>query len=374
MRPPSAATSDGSSRATSCATSAANALNSSFLATKSVSQLTSTIAPTLPSGETSRPMTPSAATRSAALDALAPLLMRSSSSAFAMSPAVSASAFLHSIMPRPVRPRSSITMLAAISAMLFAPVCCRCRASAILPAASALKKRGRSPFWTMTSGRGLVRRHFDELLGLHDFLDNLTPALEDRVDDTDDRNRKLAGFGHRDLLIADIDDEQRVRQRVHFLDAAQASGELFHLALQRQRFALAHFLERAVLRHRLEILQALDRNLHRLEVGKHPAEPPVVDIGHAGALRFFRDDFPRLALGADKQDSAAVGGQLADVLQRLLVHLHHLFEVDDVNLVAGAEDEIRHLRVPVPCLVAEMHSGLQHLTHCDRHHYTPFQG
>src|SRR6186713_595640 len=50
-------------------------------------------------------MTPSAATRPAAL------------LAFATSPSASVSAFLHSIMPSPVRWRSSITVLAEISAM-----------------------------------------------------------------------------------------------------------------------------------------------------------------------------------------------------------------------------------------------------------------
>ncbi len=60
---------------------------------------------------------PSAAIRLAAFDAFAPLLMRSSSSAFARSPSASVSAFLHSIMPRPVRWRSSITVLAEISAI-----------------------------------------------------------------------------------------------------------------------------------------------------------------------------------------------------------------------------------------------------------------
>ena len=100
----------------------------------------------------------------------------------------------------------------------------------------------------------------------------------------------------------------------------------------------------------------------------------MIDVGHAGALRFLGDDLARLALGADEQDRAAVGGQLADVLHRLLVHRHRLFEVDDVNLVALAEDVVRHLRVPVARLVAEMDPGLQHLTHRDRHHYTPCQG
>ncbi len=150
--------------------------------------------------------------------------------------------------------------------------------------------------------------------------------------------------------------------------------QLFHLALQRQRLALAHLLERAVLRHRLQVLQALDRRLDRLEVGEHAAQPAVVDVGHAGALRLLGDDLARLALGADEQDGAAVHGQLADVLHRLLVHRHRLFEVDDVNLVALAEDVIRHLRVPVAGLVAEVHPGFQHLTHGDRHHYTPWSG
>jgi hypothetical protein len=106
-----------------CATSAANARKSSFLATKSVSQFTSTIAAVFASGATYRPITPSAAMRLAAFDALAPLLIRSSSSALARSPAASVSALLHSIMPSPVRWRRSITMLAAISAMSSLQCC-----------------------------------------------------------------------------------------------------------------------------------------------------------------------------------------------------------------------------------------------------------
>ena len=40
-----------------------------------------------------------------------------------------------------------------------------------------------------------------------------------------------------------------------------------------------------------------------------------------------------------------------------------LLEIDDVDLVALAEDEGRHLRVPEPGLVSEMHAGFQHLAH-----------
>jgi hypothetical protein len=40
-----------------------------------------------------------------------------------------------------------------------------------------------------------------------------------------------------------------------------------------------------------------------------------------------------------------------------------LLEVDDVDLVAMAEDERGHLRVPEAGLVAEVDAGFQHLAH-----------
>src|SRR5882672_1123555 len=71
----------------------------------------------------------------------------------------------------------------------------------------------------------------------------------------------------------------------------------------------------------------------------------------------------RLALGADEQDAAAFGGGVADSLERTMQHRHGLGEVDDVNVVAGAEDVLTHLRVPTVGLVAEVHASFQKLTH-----------
>ena len=150
--------------------------------------------------------------------------------------------------------------------------------------------------------------------------------------------------------------------------------ELAELALEVQRFLLGHPVERAVGGHLLEVLQALDRRLDRLEVGQHAAEPALVDVGHRAAPRFLGDDVARLALGADEQDRALVRRQLADELHRLLVHLHRLLEVDDVDLVALAEDVLCHLRIPVPRLVAEVDPGFQHLTHRYRHLRNSDQG
>jgi hypothetical protein len=63
-------------------------------------------------------ITPSAATLAAALLALLPSLIRSISSARCRSPSASVRAFLHSIIGASVFSRSSLTMLAVISAML----------------------------------------------------------------------------------------------------------------------------------------------------------------------------------------------------------------------------------------------------------------
>ena len=117
LRLDKAATSAGLCSATNFAASLAKAEKSSFFATKSVSQFTSTSAPSLPSTLIKLPIMPSAAMRPAALVAFAPLLMRSKSSAFFMSPSDSAKAFLHSIMPSPVCSRNSFTILAVMSAM-----------------------------------------------------------------------------------------------------------------------------------------------------------------------------------------------------------------------------------------------------------------
>src|SRR3954451_3894279 len=104
------------------ATSRANALKSSFLATKSVLQSTSTRTPTLPLEWMYDWTVPSLAVRSESLPILLPILTRSSSTALSMSPPVSWSAPLQSIMPAPVRWRSSLTSAAEIVGLVMRSV------------------------------------------------------------------------------------------------------------------------------------------------------------------------------------------------------------------------------------------------------------
>src|SRR5712671_6679648 len=120
-----------------CATAAAKPQNCSSRATKSVSQLISTIAALRPSTARSMAITPSAATRAAFLSAFARPCLRISSAAASRSPCVSTSAFLHSIIPAPVRSRSCRT----VSAVTFMAAALRRSARA---AARAGGTRGRT--------------------------------------------------------------------------------------------------------------------------------------------------------------------------------------------------------------------------------------
>src|SRR5690606_41630391 len=58
------------------------------------------------------------------------------------------------------------------------------------------------------------------------------------------------------------------------------------------------------------------------------------------------DDFTRLTLGADEENATLVRCQLTHVFQRIFEHRQGFFQVDDMNLVAVAEDERCHFRVP----------------------------
>ena len=164
--------------ATSSASPRANARNSSFLATKSVSQFTSTSAPSLRSGARYAPIAPSAAMRQAALLALAPLLMRSRSSAFFMSPPASSSAFLHSIMPSPVS-----------LAQFLHYRCGDFRHLSSSDATSELKKGGipapSLSVFAMGASPAARFLDLDEFVrgGGDDLLDDLAAAFENRVGD-----------------------------------------------------------------------------------------------------------------------------------------------------------------------------------------------
>ena len=104
---------------TACvATASTNSRNVSFLATKSVSELTSTTAAVL-SSFTTTVQRPSAAILPAFFSAFACPFFLKYSTASSMLPSVSPNAFLQSIIPAPVNSRSSFTIAAVIAIFIF---------------------------------------------------------------------------------------------------------------------------------------------------------------------------------------------------------------------------------------------------------------
>src|SRR2546426_7721751 len=117
-------------------------------------------------------MSPSDASRPARLSAFAAPFVRSTSTAFSRSPAVSSRAFLQSIMPAPVRARSAATSLAGISFTIdtpppphenaaLAPLGSEgggrlCTGTRSVPACSAFASASAARF-RRGGGRGLVR-------------------------------------------------------------------------------------------------------------------------------------------------------------------------------------------------------------------------
>src|SRR5690554_7425631 len=83
----------------------------------------------------------------------------------------------------------------------------------------------------------------------------------------------------------------------------------------------------------------------------------------AGTLCFFLDNLGRGALGANEQDLVLVLCQLLNEVKRFIHGRNSLLKVDDMNLVTGAEDILRHFRVPVAGLVTEVSTCFQQVTH-----------
>ena len=194
----------------------------------------------------------------------------------------------------------------------------------------------------------------------HDVVDPVGVAVG--VDEPDDRDPQALRLADRDRLGLEVDHEHRVGHALHVLDAAEVRLELLEVGLGGQALARRQQRELALGRVALEVVQALDAQRDRLEVGQQAAEPAVVDVRHAGRLGDLLDAVAGLLLGADEQHGAAAVGDLGRELLRLREQRLGLEQIDDVDPAALAVDEAAHLRVPTACLVAEVDAGLQQLS------------
>src|SRR5215831_10719918 len=467
--------------------------NCSLRATKSVSELTSTMAPAWSLAAT--PMSPSAATRPALLAAFDSPFLRSQSMAPSMSPLTSVSAILQSIMPAPVLSRSSFTRLAVIVVMdrsfgLIAglrredegqdgrshphgpapalpppnptgqlwptlahpgplssrlPLCQLLGGGNPVVAGNASSKVERAveglqglrieigdlpevidadvvepllefdvhPRQTLEVvclaargvdalehrlvrrwqllGRGLLRRaDVDASLRLatldavdgcarhqvavkRDGASRIVVAWDHEVDAVgvaigvhhgDNGDAQLLGFGNGNLLLVGVDDEEQIRQAAHLLDAAQRFVEAVTVARKLQHLLLGAASGIAAQKV-VQLLEPADRLRDGLPVGERAAEPAVVDEILRRALGGIGDALRGLPLGAHKEYPAAAGDDVTHLDQCLMQHRHGLGQVDNVDVVAGAEDVGSHLRIPAMALVAEVAASLEQLTHVE---------
>src|SRR3954451_10140114 len=394
------------------ATSVANARKFSLRPTKSVSQFTSTITPTLPS--TSVSTAPSAVTRPAFLPAAASPFLRRIFVASSTLPSASVSAALVSIMPAPVASRSALTIAAVICVIdcsyaknrrrtdAFAPVLRNQSFSRVrirsLPAISD-RLGGRHRFGCRCFSRrnhrfcgsrlalvfgtdvplfgdvvtlehrvcDLLREQTDRANGVvvarDDVVDVLRVAV--RVDDGHHRDVELLRLFDRDVLLLRVDDEERVRQAVHLANADQVLLKLFTLAIESGALLLRHLLL-GVAENGLDFLETLDRFADGREIRERAAEPAVVHVEHAAAIGLFENRVLRLAFGADEEDALPARGEIRNECGSFLKELQRLLQVNDVDPVALAEDVLLHLRVPALGLMTEVDASLQKLFHRNR--------
>src|SRR5690606_33660640 len=365
----SAAASPPSGRpAATSAIACAGRWKSSVRATKSVSQPSSTSAPTDPASAIA--IVPSAVARPSRLAALARPRSRSRVAAFSMSPPASVSAFLQSIMPAPVRSRRSFTAAAEISATLLVSSCrlapdgsadlalARVHVVAIAARAAGAAARAAAaraapaPRRLLDLDHHAARAGARALLaprprlgaglrahallvepgaldaGLGDVvaveLDRARRVVVGRdhevdpvrvavaVHDRDDRDAEALRFRHRDVLALHVDHEQRRGQPGHLAQALEALAVALHLAREAGALLLAELGDLLLVGEQLEqLLVAVERLPDGAEVGERAAQPAVVDVELAGSARLGLHGGLRLPLGADEQQLAAVGRGLA---------------------------------------------------------------
>ena len=139
-----------------------------------------------------------------------------------------------------------------------------------------------------------------------------------RVDQADDRDVEAPRLAHGELLLLEIDDEDRVGLALHVGHAAEVRLELLELGLhgnpllRREQVELPFGLQAA------ELVQVLDALRERPPVRQEAAEPAVVDVRHADALRLLGDRVLRLLLRAHEQHGAPSSRDVGDERVRLL--------------------------------------------------------
>ena len=180
-----------------------------------------------------------------------------------------------------------------------------------------------------------------------------------------DRDVEPVGFFDSNVLFTDVDDEHHIGHSAHVLDAGEILHQAFVFAIEFEAFLFGQHLKTAVLTHRLDVLELLDRFLDRLVVCQKATEPSVVDVKLSAAFRFFFDSLLCLTLSADKENLliGTLGKRFRDVIKSVAEKLLRFLQIYNINAVALSKDVLFHLRIPTAYLMSKMNSCLEEFFH-----------
>ena len=184
------------------------------------------------------------------------------------------------------------------------------------------------------------------------------------VHDGNDRNIEALRLVDGDGLALDVDHEHRGGHPFHVHDAVEIAMQFALLATERGDLLLGQMFPLGRCEKAVDFLHPLHAVTDRAKVRERAAEPPIHHIRHVRADRGFFDFLLRLFLGADEQHGAAAGDGIMEKSAGDFDLGEGLVEVDDVNAVAGGENELLHLGVPPLGLVTEMNPGFQQFCDC----------
>ena len=129
------------------------------------------------------------------------------------------------------------------------------------------------------------------------------------VDQADDRDPQARASLTAIASVLRSIDEHRVGDALHVLDAAEVRPQLREVGLGGHPLAGRQQRQLALGLVALEVVQALDALVDRLEVGQQTTEPAVVDVRHAGRLGDLLDGVAGLLLGARRTARCRRGGR-----------------------------------------------------------------
>ena len=89
----------------------------------------------------------------------------------------------------------------------------------------------------------------------------------------------------------------------------------------------------------------------------------MIHIRHSAAFCFLLNSVASSTLGTYEQYIATLGCNIANSIDCIAIHRQGLFEVKNMDFVAGSENVLRHFWIPESGLMTKMHASFQHLTH-----------